>query len=270
MLQVTQHGPISRIVLARTFFGRALYTVAIYLVDGLLIDSGPPVTARQLGNWLQGQGVEQIINTHHHEDHSGGNGWLQRALNLRVKVPPGTVPLLAQFPRLEAYRRLVWGQPGNFRADSLGKVVESSHYRYQVIPTPGHCPDHVCLFEPEQRWLFSGDLYIEERARYLRADVSLDQLTASLRHVLTLRPKLLLCCHAGVVEDAYGAIERKLDYWDRLGIQARELQQGGLSSREISDRLLGPEGRMTRITRGHFSKINLVRALLQNDSTAQQ
>ena len=60
MLQVTRHGPISRIVLARAFFGRALYTVAIYLVDGLLIDSGPPVTARQLGRWLQGQPVEQL------------------------------------------------------------------------------------------------------------------------------------------------------------------------------------------------------------------
>jgi ribonuclease/clavin/mitogillin len=269
MLQVTQHGPINRIVLARTFFGRALYTVAIYLVDGLLIDTGPPVTARRLGNWLQGQGVEQIINTHHHEDHSGGDKWLQRALGLPVRVPPETVPLLAHFPRLEAYRRAVWGQPANFGADSLGEVVESRHYRYQVIPTPGHCPDHVCLFEPEQGWLFSGDLYIQERARYLRADVSLDRLTESLRHVLTLRPRLLLCCHAGIVEDASGAIERKLDYWERLGVQVRDLQQAGLSAREISDRLLGPEGRMTRITRGHFSKINLVRALLQNDSTGE-
>ena len=268
MLEVTQHGPITQIVLARTFFGRALYTVAIYLVDGLLIDSGPPATARQLANWLQGQGVKQIVNTHHHEDHSGGNRLLQRALKVPVKVPPGTVPLLTHFPRLEAYRRLVWGQPASFGADSLGEAVESSRHRYQVIPTPGHCPDHVCLFEPEQGWLFSGDLYIQERARYLRRDVRLDQLTESLQRVLTLQPKLLLCCHAGVVEDASGAIERKLDYWEKLRVQVQDLQQAGLSPREIRDRLLGPEGRMTRITRGHFSKINLVRALLQNDNPA--
>jgi ribonuclease/clavin/mitogillin len=268
MLQAARHGPISRIVLARTFFGRALYTVAIYLVDGLLIDSGPPVTARQLGRWLHGQGVEQIINTHHHEDHSGGNRWLQQALRVPVRVPPGTVPLLAHFPRLEAYRRLVWGQPANFGADSLREVVESSHYRFQVIPTPGHCPDHVCLFEPEQGWLFSGDLYIQERARYLRADVNLYQLMESLQHVLTLRPRLLLCCHAGIIEDASGAIERKLAYWDQLRVQVQDLHQAGLSAREIRDRLLGPEGTMTRITRGHFSKMNLVRALLGEGDTA--
>jgi hypothetical protein len=29
-------------------------------------------------------------------------------------------------------------------------------YLFEVIPTPGHCPDHVCLFEREQGWLFNG------------------------------------------------------------------------------------------------------------------
>lgn len=265
MLQVAHHGAISRIELGRDLVGGTLYTVGVFLVDGLLIDSGPPTTARQLGAWLQHQRIEQIINTHHHEDHSGGNRYLQREFSVPVKVPPGAVPILARFPRLEAYRRLVWGQPPNLMADSLSGTVESSRHRFQVIATPGHCPDHVCFFEPEEGWLFSGDLYIQEHARYLRADVNLDQLTKSLQHVLTLRPKLLCCCHAGIVEDASGAIERKLDYWRQLRTQVLVLQQDGLSPPEIRDHLLGPEGQITHMTRGHFSKINLINALLEPD-----
>ncbi|HEY77188.1 MAG TPA: hypothetical protein G4O00_13610, partial [Thermoflexia bacterium] len=51
MLQVVEHGPITRIHMARTLFGRPLYTVEAYLVDGLLIDAGCPGTARELVAW---------------------------------------------------------------------------------------------------------------------------------------------------------------------------------------------------------------------------
>jgi hypothetical protein len=79
---------------------------------------------------------------------------------------------------------------------------------------------------------------------------------------LALRPRLLACAHAGLVEDARGAIERKLAYWERLAERAWVLRHQGLSLREVTDRLLGPEDTMACLTRGHFSKINLIRSLL--------
>ena len=30
----------------------------------------------------------------------------------------------------------------------------------EVVETPGHCPGHICLFESNKKWLFSGDLYV--------------------------------------------------------------------------------------------------------------
>ncbi len=262
MLHSTNHGPITRIHLARTFLGRALYTVNAYLVDGLLIDTGCPGTARELVAWCRGKGVQRVVNTHHHEDHAGGDGRLQRELGVPIAAPPKAVPILAHFPRLEFYRWLVWGQPGNVSIEPLGEVVETGRYRFQVIPTPGHCPDHICLFEPQEGWLFSGDLFIHERVRYLRADEDALTTLDSLRRVVALRPRLLICSHAGLVEDACGAIERKIAYWEEVAEQARALREQGLSLREVTERLLGPEGPMSRITRGHFAKVNLIRSLL--------
>jgi len=262
MLYPFKSGPITRIHLARTFLGRPLYTVEAYLVDGLLIDTGCPATAPELVAWCRGQGIRQVVNTHHHEDHSGGDRALQSALGLPVAAPAAALPILANSPRLQLYRRIIWGQPGGVTVEPLGEVVETGRYRFEVIPAPGHCPDHVCFFEREQGWLFSGDLFIHERVRYLRADEDACSTLESLWRVLALRPRLLACAHAGLVEDGCAAIERKLAYWEHLAERARVLRRRGLSLRRVTGVLLGPEDRMAFFTRGHFSKLNLVRSLL--------
>jgi len=267
MLEAVTYGPITRLRLARTFLGRVLYDVSAYLVDGLLIDAGPPATGRELVAWCRGQNIRQVVNTHHHEDHAGGDRTLRSVLGLPVAAPAGAIPVLANFPRLQFYRRAVWGQPGGVAVEPLGDLVETGRYRFEAIPTPGHCPDHVCFFEPEQGWLFSGDLFVHERVRYLRADEDVRATLVSLRRALALRPRLIVCAHAGFVEDACGAIERKIAYWEGLAAQARALRHQGLSLREITARLLGSESLMTRVTRGHFAKINLIRALLHGNTS---
>lgn len=265
MLQVTPHGPITAIRLAKTVLGRPLHTVIAFVFDGLLVDSGPPYTARELASWCQTQSIRQIVNTHHHEDHSGGNARLHRELGLPVYASPATAALLADFPGIQLYRRIVWGHPRNLTVRSLGDRLETEHYSLHVIATPGHCPDHVCLWEPQQGWLFSGDLFIHERVRYLRVDEDFGALIDSLQRVLALRPQWLVCAHAGLVPDACGALERKIAYWADLQEQALVLAGAGFTARHISDRLLGKEGRITRVSSGHISQINLIRALLKAD-----
>jgi hypothetical protein len=88
----------------------------------------------------------------------------------------------------------------------------------------------------------------------------------SLRRVLALYPRLLACSHAGLIKDACGAIERRIAYWEILAEQARALRQEGLSLREVTDRLLGPEDMMFYLTWGQFSKLNLIRLLLEEKS----
>ncbi len=265
MLRSYDHGPVTRLKMARTLFGRPLYTVQAYLVDGLLIDTGCPGTAEELLAWCRGRAIHQVVNTHHHEDHSGGNNRLQQELGLRVAAPEKAVPILANFPRLPLYRRLVWGQPRDVSAEPLGTTVETDRYRFLVIPTPGHSPDHVCLFEPREGWLFSGDLFIHERARLIRREENAWEILRSLKKVLDLEPRRIYCAHAGIVEDAVGAIRRKMAYWEDLAARAQDLAGQGLPIPEITHRLLGPETLMTHLTGGDFSKQNLIASLLASD-----
>jgi len=263
MLETATRGPITRVHLARTVFGRPLYTVEAYLVDGLLVDTGPPGTAAEMVAWCRRQDIRQVVNTHHHEDHAGADSALKRALGVPIAASPSAVPMLSGLPHLQFYRRLAWGQPDDVEVQPLRDAVETPSHCLRVISTPGHSHDHVCFFEPEQGWLFSGDLFIHERARYLRADEDANQILTSLRRMLALRPQLLICSHAGFVEDPCSAIGRKIAYWERLVGQARELRAEGCSLREVSDRLLGPEGLASTLSRGHFAKINLMCSLLQ-------
>ncbi|MGD2142954.1 MAG: MBL fold metallo-hydrolase [Anaerolineae bacterium] len=91
-----------------------------------------------------------MVNTHHHEDHSGGKGAFRAFLGLPVAVPSEAHSVLTGVPRLRSYRRLVWCQAEEVDAQPPGDVVVTSARRFLVIPTPGHSPDHVCFFEPER------------------------------------------------------------------------------------------------------------------------
>ncbi len=263
MLSTTSLGPIIRLHMARRVLGRSLRTVDAYLVDGLLIDSGPPATASEIVEWCRQREVRQVVNTHHHEDHAGGNWLLHTSLGVPIDAPAGSLAVLEESPRLEFYRRLVWGQPKGVAAEPLTDYVATGGHRFAVIPTPGHCPDHVCFFEGAEGWLFSGDLFIHEQARYLRSDEDAHQILASLERVLALRPRLLMCSHAGFVEDGHRAVERKIAYWGYVLEEARVLRQRGWSVEQITKEVLGSEGLATRISGGRFSKRNLVASLLK-------
>jgi len=265
MLRVTHPGPVTRLRLTRTWLGRPVHHVSAYLLGDLLIDTGPPTTDRVLLTWLQESAtthpVSRVVLTHHHEDHAGGAALLQQELDVPILAPAGALPILLEGARVPFYRRAVWGRPRRFRAELLGDALEHGPYRFRVIPTPGHAFDHVCLWEEHRGWLVSGDLFVHERVKYLRRIEDVWTHLDSLRRVLVLEPKLLICAHAGVVEDATGALRRKIRWWEDLAGSVRELRDRGLSLRAITRRLLGREGFLFAFSLGDFSKKNLVRAL---------
>lgn len=248
--------------MARTLLGRPLHEVSAYTFADLLIDTGPPPTASRLVEWACGRGISRVILTHHHEDHVGGAAALQTELGLPVLAPASAVAILAEGLRMPPYRRAVWRTPKRFRAEPLGPMIEGDGYRLQVVPTPGHAFTHVCLFDEERRWLFSGDLYVHERVRYLRKIENAWEHIDSLRRVIALEPELLICSHAGILEDARERLARKVRWWEELAGQARELQNQGLTVPAISGKLLGRDGLLSYASFGDFSHENLIRSLL--------
>lgn len=264
MLVVRHHGEITSLRLARTLAGRVLHDVYAYFAGGVLIDSGPPATAKELAAWF-GSGAASppvaIVNTHHHEDHVGGDALVAKRFGIPVHAASSTVELLARKRRIPFYRWLIWGGVEPCAAQPLPETVELGALRLQVVPTPGHAFDHVCLFEERRGWLFSGDLFVHERVRFLRRIEDPWLHLDSLRRVLALEPRLMLCSHAGVIDEARGALTRKIAFWEQLADSASELAERGFSSSAIARRLLGREGLFTYLSLGDFSKRNLVLAL---------
>ncbi|RMF72490.1 MAG: MBL fold metallo-hydrolase [Acidobacteria bacterium] len=263
MLSVRRHGPITRVQLARTVAGRPLYRVSTYLVGATLIDSGPPATARALTRWAGDAGVARVVHTHHHEDHTGGSWLLRRHLDVEVYAPPATAEILRTFSRIPFYRRVVWGRPHPVAATPFAGVLEIDGMRLEAIPTPGHADDHHCLFDHARGWLFSGDLFVHPRVRYLRREEDPWQQLEGLRRVRALGPTLLVCAHAGIVRDADTALARRIEFWERLAEDARRLVAEGHSIRSATRRLLGPEGGLYLASLGDFSKRNLVAGLVR-------
>ncbi len=269
MLRESPAGPFTRVEVARTWGGRALYRVSAYLVGDTLVDSGCPAAAGELVAWCRDRGVRRVVHTHHHEDHVGGDARLVRELGVEILAPALTVPILADFYRLPVYRGVVWGRPDGVAATPLGEEVLIGAYRCRVVPTPGHASDHVCFFSPDEGWMFTGDLYVSPRVRYLRSVEDAPTVLRSLRRLRKLRPDTLVCSHAGVVKNGSTALDRRIADWEGIARNARELAEMGWGLRRITRKLLGREGLMTWVSGGEFAKINLIRSLLGSEGGDQ-
>jgi glyoxylase-like metal-dependent hydrolase (beta-lactamase superfamily II) len=257
----TEHRDVTFFRLARALAGRSLYWTGAYLVGGALVDCGPPATARELMRALDGRRVDTLLVTHHHEDHMGAARLLGRQRGLVPKIHASGVPRLERgFPQ-EIYRRVAWGRPPRVHAEALGAEEAVGALRFEVIPTPGHSADHVCFFERERGWLFTGDLFLGERLRYLRDDEDLDALIASLESVARLPLTRVFCAHRGPVRDGPAALRRKAEHLSGLRERVRELLAQGLPAPEVARRAVGPEGFLTWFSLGRFSARNFVRAV---------
>jgi glyoxylase-like metal-dependent hydrolase (beta-lactamase superfamily II) len=131
-----------------------------------------------------------------------------------------------------------------------------------VIHTPGHSPDHVCLFEPEQGWLFSGDAFIGGQDRALRQGYDIHGIIASLKKLAELPVRKIFSGSGSVRTEGTRHLQDKIDYLEGLGQRIQALRRQGLSARRIRRKLFGRELPIAYITLGHFSGLHLVRSYL--------
>lgn len=268
MLRVSHFGDVTRFDLARTIAGRGRYWTTAYLLDGMLVDSGCAHCATELVKELPDGQLAQIVNTHSHEDHIGANGVLQRQNpSLTILAHPHALPVLAN-PRkaqpLHPYRRVMWGWPETSHGDPLedGTVIETENHRFEVIYTPGHSTDHICLYEPQHRWLFSGDLYVGGKERALRAGYDIWGIIASLKRVAGLSIDWLFAGSARVRENPGQELVDKIEHLETLGEHVLEMHQQGHGISQIVSALCGGPMLIELITMGHFSRRHLVESYL--------
>ena len=266
MIRVEQVGLIKKFLLGRALLGRGLYFTSAFWVDGLLVDTGCAHTVSELVEALRDVPVMRIVNTHSHEDHVAANAALQEKYGADVLAHPLALPVLAspEKQRLRPYQLVMWGRPAPSIGTAIGDVVETEHYRFEVIHTPGHSRDHVCLYERNRGWLFTGDLYVGGKDRALRADYNVWEIMESLKQIAALDSEVLFPGSGTIREKPRTELLNKIAYLEDMGGRVLGLHQKGWSRRRIRRTLFGRELQIAYITLGHFSGRNLVRSYIED------
>jgi len=267
MIKVEHIDAVRKFQMARSFLGRGLYFTAAYWVDGMLVDTGCAYTVQELLIALKGYQVNYIVNTHSHEDHIAGNAALQNLSGADVMAHPMALPVLAD-PRgkhsLGLYQKLMWGYPDPSKGKAISEFVETNNHRFNVIPTPGHSPDHICLYEPKEGWLFSGDLFVGGQDRALRADYNIWLTIASLEKVAAMDINILFPGSGNIHINPKNEIIVKIEYLKELEERILSNHRQGLSYSQIRRKVLGPERAIAYFTLGHFSGANLIRSFIED------
>jgi len=275
MIKISNFGDITRFDFSRSIAGRGIYWTTAYLVDGLMVDTGCAHTSHELLALISGTKLDQIINTHSHEDHIGANACLHEINpELQLFAHPLALPVLEKpeaYQPLQAYRRFVWGIPSPSKAQPLinGGFIETDKYHFLVIYTPGHTLDHLCLYEPDQEWVFTGDLYVGGKDRAVRAGSDIWQTIESLKLISELPLKGMYPNSARVRLDPVKDLQTKIGYLEMLGDRVLNLADQGYSIGEISRTLFGGPLWIELITWGHLSRRNLVRSYLDLQPVSQ-
>lgn len=238
-------------------------TAVVYRFGTTIVDTGPPNQWRAVGEFLQEKPIHHVLVTHHHEDHGGNGAHICKEMGVPVMVPLSGIEYIVQGFPLRPYQRIFWGRPHRFEPEAVPDEIELGEgFRLRALNTPGHSPDMTCYLEPDRGWLFSGDVFIGVKPRYLRADEDLNKTIESLRHILRYDFDTVFCAHHGVAAKGRQVIQKKLDYLESLRARVRALHKEGRSIDEITRTLVGKEGPISWVTLYHFSKRNLIEGCL--------
>ena len=107
--------------------------------DGFILDE-----IENLSTGCGKKAVAQVILTHNHFDHSGGVMVLKKRYGARVLG-------LADGPGVDELLR-------------DGQFIKAGDEMLEVLHTPGHSSDSICLYAPVAKVLFSGDTQLRVRA----------------------------------------------------------------------------------------------------------
>ena len=142
----------------------------VYLIQchtrNVLVDTGKNGSGKKLLNILHKRGIQRIdwlILTHTHFDHCQNAALLQKKFNCQIRVSGkartliqnGYAPLPAGTNKLSTLIRSIGIHIGSrrFSFESFAveeyiddpKTIESGTIRVELIPTPGHSADSMCI-----------------------------------------------------------------------------------------------------------------------------
>lgn len=186
---------------------KGMLTCNTYIIKDaitVIVDVGSRQFLPQLIRDMQKDGIEPkdinvIANTHLHGDHCWANEIFKKLSQARILLHP----VQSKFYEVSVVHtsRFFGFEPVNFQADGnfdANKLAPDT--RVQLIPSPGHSPDSVCIYSPGDKFLISGDvIFCENTGRVDLPGGSADQLRKSINSLAQLDVEYLLPGHMGIV-----------------------------------------------------------------------
>ncbi len=172
-------------------------------------------TVALLAHALAGAPLQQVLNTHLHSDHCGGNAALQAHWAVQTRVPAASQAVVAHWDEARLSYRAAGQHCPRFAVDGSlapGGQVRLGPASWQVLAAPGHDPDAVLLFEPQTRTLIAGDALWQDRLAVIFPEL-LDQpgfaaTRATLDRIEQLAPRWVIPGHGAPFEDVAEALAR--------------------------------------------------------------
>ena len=277
-------------------FGEAFWTI---IYEGVAVDPGSPRMRRSLQKHLGQLGsdyIRSIVATHHHEEHSGNLNWLARKTGAKIYVAEATAALLGAQFRLPWARRFIIGEPPKLEPpfEILSKRTGTSSGHLEVLPSPGHCHDHIVLYDPREKLLIVADAFMGVYFSAPNPDVDSRKWIDTLERMLQFDIEILIEGHGlihterrdipdipGVVvrRNPKAELEEKLHYlrWIRSQIEAGFSE--GLPVYAVEATCF-PWGRshawegfindqlMRILSLGHWSRTELIRSFVRADDSS--
>ena len=159
-----------------------------------VIDPGPalPEHGDALLAAIAGRPVRGIIVTHTHGDHSPLAAWLHERTG---------APRIGRLARHGAY------QDPTFVPEIVpedGYVLETDVGEVQLLATPGHASNHLCVWWPEGGVLFTGDHVLQGVTPViLPPDGDMGEYLASLARLQPLPLRAIAPGHGGLITDPH-------------------------------------------------------------------
>ena len=269
-----------------------LFTAIIY--DGVIVDPGSPKMRGSLAQHLRripdGK-IQSIVATHAHEEHIGNLNWLAEKTGSPIYVSSMTAKFLQPPARLPWVRKVIIGQPPSLQQpfQLLPQYLPTRSSSLRVIPTPGHCDDHIALYDPAEKLLLAGDAFMGTYFATPNPDVhsriwldtlqqlselEIDILIEGHGHIHTLRTDIPDIPGIVIREHPMDAIAEKLEYMRWLRQQIEVGIEEGLPIRVIEASCFpwarksawenfASDEMIRLLSLGHFSRTELVRSFVR-------
>jgi glyoxylase-like metal-dependent hydrolase (beta-lactamase superfamily II) len=147
-----------------------------------------------------------VLNSHTHDDHVGGNWQFDTVYGMDTDFTRANAKGSREDAQAEITADQICGElPKGFDAKSYatkpwhitkfihdGDKIDLGNRTLEIVATPGHTPDAICLLDRANGLLFTGDTYYPAPIWLFRPETNLDEYVLSVGRIAALAPQFHL------------------------------------------------------------------------------